>query len=51
MRNAREYFYVLLLLIVHLLLSDKRYVNWTLKIASVHGKQAPLPFIKSVEVS
>ncbi|KAL8469700.1 hypothetical protein ACS0TY_032514 [Phlomoides rotata] len=30
---------------------DKKYVNWTLKIASVHGKQAPLPFIKSVEVS
>ncbi|XP_051126070.1 NAD-dependent protein deacetylase SRT1 [Andrographis paniculata] len=30
---------------------DKKYVNWTLRIASVHGKQAPLPFIKSVEVS
>ncbi|KAA8523544.1 hypothetical protein F0562_009967 [Nyssa sinensis] len=30
---------------------DKRYVNWTLKVASVHGKKAPLPFIKSVEVS
>ncbi|KAH6778612.1 sirtuin 1 [Perilla frutescens var. frutescens] len=30
---------------------DKKYVNWTLTIASVHGKQAPLPFIKSVEVS
>uniref|UniRef100_A0A5B7A865 NAD-dependent protein deacetylase SRT1 n=2 Tax=Davidia involucrata TaxID=16924 RepID=A0A5B7A865_DAVIN len=30
---------------------DKRYVNWTLKVASVHGKRAPLPFIKSVEVS
>lgn len=30
---------------------DKKYVNWTLRIASVHGKQAPLPFIKSIEVS
>ncbi|KAL1534101.1 ditrans,polycis-polyprenyl diphosphate synthase [Salvia divinorum] len=30
---------------------DKKYVNWTLRISSVHGKQAPLPFIKSVEVS
>lgn len=30
---------------------DKRYVNWMLKIASVHDKKAPLPFIKSVEVS
>ncbi|XP_019196857.1 PREDICTED: NAD-dependent protein deacetylase SRT1 [Ipomoea nil] len=30
---------------------DKKYVNWTLKLASIHGKNAPLPFIKSVEVS
>ncbi|KAG8365155.1 hypothetical protein BUALT_Bualt18G0074900 [Buddleja alternifolia] len=30
---------------------DKKYVNWTLRISSVHGKQAPLPFVKSVEVS
>ncbi|CAK9148870.1 unnamed protein product [Ilex paraguariensis] len=30
---------------------DKRYVNWTLRITSVHGNRAPLPFIKSVEVS
>ncbi|KAM7498999.1 hypothetical protein LguiA_023413 [Lonicera macranthoides] len=30
---------------------DKRYVNWILKVASVHGTKAPLPFIKSVEVS
>ncbi|KAL2245220.1 UNVERIFIED_CONTAM: NAD-dependent protein deacetylase SRT1 [Sesamum indicum] len=30
---------------------DKKYVNWTLRIASVHGKQAPLPFVRSVEVS
>uniref|UniRef100_A0A1D1Z5L9 NAD-dependent protein deacetylase SRT1 n=1 Tax=Anthurium amnicola TaxID=1678845 RepID=A0A1D1Z5L9_9ARAE len=27
------------------------YVNWTLRISSVHGQRAPLPFIKSVEVS
>ncbi|KAK2967289.1 hypothetical protein RJ640_004855 [Escallonia rubra] len=31
--------------------SDKKYVNWTLTVASVHGKKAPLPFIKSVEIS
>ncbi|XP_057485294.1 NAD-dependent protein deacetylase SRT1-like [Actinidia eriantha] len=30
---------------------DERYVNWTLRVASVHGKNAPLPFIRSVEVS
>ncbi|XAR56794.1 hypothetical protein NMG60_11037390 [Bertholletia excelsa] len=30
---------------------DKRRVNWTLRVASVHGKKAPLPFIRSVEVS
>ncbi|KAL3821128.1 hypothetical protein ACJIZ3_007033 [Penstemon smallii] len=30
---------------------DKKYVNWTLRIASVHGKQAPLPFVKSVEIA
>lgn len=30
---------------------DKRYVNWTLRIASIHDKKALLPFIKSVEVS
>ncbi|KAG6637810.1 NAD-dependent protein deacetylase SRT1 [Carya illinoinensis] len=30
---------------------DKKYVNWTLQVASVHGHRAPLPFIKSVEVS
>ncbi|XWS51736.1 hypothetical protein CRYUN_Cryun11dG0009000 [Craigia yunnanensis] len=30
--------------------SDKKFVNWTVRIASVHGLSAPLPFIKSVEV-
>lgn len=30
---------------------DKKYWNWTLRIASVHGTQAPLPFVKSAEVS
>ncbi|XP_062078869.1 NAD-dependent protein deacetylase SRT1 [Humulus lupulus] len=30
---------------------DKRYVNWTLRVSSVHGHKAPLPFVKSVEVS
>ncbi|CAO2835754.1 unnamed protein product [Amaranthus hypochondriacus] len=31
--------------------SDKRYVNWNLKVESVHGHRAPLPFVKSIEVS
>ncbi|KAI5674691.1 hypothetical protein M9H77_15055 [Catharanthus roseus] len=30
---------------------DKKYVNWNLRIGSVHGDKAPLPFVKSVEVS
>ncbi|GMY30951.1 NAD-dependent protein deacetylase SRT1 [Fagus crenata] len=30
---------------------DKKYVNWTLQVASAHGRRAPLPFVKSVEVS
>lgn len=31
--------------------ADERYVNWTLRVASAHGQKAPLPFIKSVEVT
>ncbi|XP_021906115.1 NAD-dependent protein deacetylase SRT1 [Carica papaya] len=31
--------------------ADERYVNWNLRVASVHGLNAQLPFIKSVEVS
>lgn len=31
-------------------ITDKKFVNWTLRIASVHGHKVPLPFIKSVEV-
>lgn len=31
--------------------ADKKYVNWNLRIGSVHGDKAPLPFVKSVEVS
>ncbi|XP_057949154.1 NAD-dependent protein deacetylase SRT1 isoform X2 [Malania oleifera] len=31
--------------------ADKRYVNWTLRVASVHGQKDPLPFIQSIEVS
>lgn len=31
--------------------SDRRYINWNLKVESVHGHRAPLPFIKNVEVS
>ncbi|XP_062169613.1 NAD-dependent protein deacetylase SRT1 isoform X2 [Alnus glutinosa] len=30
---------------------DKKYVNWTLQVASIHGHRALLPFVKSVEVS
>ncbi|KAH8518954.1 hypothetical protein H0E87_000702 [Populus deltoides] len=30
---------------------DERYVNWNLRVASVHALKAPLPFIKSIEVS
>ncbi|XP_052207156.1 NAD-dependent protein deacetylase SRT1 [Diospyros lotus] len=30
---------------------DKRYWNWSLKVASVHGTKATLPFVNSVEVS
>ncbi|KAF9589287.1 hypothetical protein IFM89_022357 [Coptis chinensis] len=30
--------------------ADKRYVTWNLRIASVHGQRAPLPFLRSVEV-
>jgi len=32
-------------------MADKRYVNWTLQIASAHGQRAALPFIQSVEVN
>lgn len=31
-------------------LKERTYVKWTLKISSVHGQKAPLPFVKSVEV-
>ncbi|KAF5187697.1 Nad-dependent protein deacetylase srt1 [Thalictrum thalictroides] len=30
--------------------ADKKYVKWSLRIASVHGQRAPLPFLQSVEV-
>ncbi|CAI0374095.1 unnamed protein product [Linum tenue] len=31
--------------------ADKKFVNWTMRVASVHGVKAQLPFIKSIEVS
>ncbi|XP_010536736.1 PREDICTED: NAD-dependent protein deacetylase SRT1 [Tarenaya hassleriana] len=31
--------------------ADQKYINWTLRVASVHGLNCPLPFIKSIEVS
>lgn len=30
---------------------DKKYVNWNLRVESVHGKKVPLPFVESVKVS
>ncbi|KAL9261818.1 NAD-dependent protein deacetylase SRT1-like protein [Drosera capensis] len=36
--------------LTQVLSSDKRYINWNLRIASVHGQRAPLSFIKHVEV-
>ncbi|KAI4306222.1 hypothetical protein L6164_029515 [Bauhinia variegata] len=39
------------IILTHALSLDKRYVNWTLQVVSVHGQKAALPFIKSVEVS
>ncbi|KAK6947082.1 Sirtuin family [Dillenia turbinata] len=37
--------------IIQGLSKDRRYVNWMLRMASVHGQKAQVPFIKSVEVS
>ncbi|CAN0875113.1 NAD-dependent protein deacetylase SRT1 [Linum grandiflorum] len=31
--------------------ADKKFVNWTIRVGSVHGPKAPLPFIKSIKVS
>ncbi|KAJ0100930.1 hypothetical protein Patl1_03941 [Pistacia atlantica] len=31
--------------------ADKKFVNWTIRVGSVHGQNAPLSFIKSVEVN
>ncbi|XP_058219943.1 NAD-dependent protein deacetylase SRT1-like isoform X3 [Rhododendron vialii] len=31
--------------------SEKKYAKWTLKVGSVHGERAQVPFIKSIEVS
>ncbi|KAH9652305.1 NAD-dependent protein deacetylase SRT1 [Citrus sinensis] len=39
------------IIVTQSLSSDKKFVNWTLRITSVHGQTAQLPFIKSVEVS
>ncbi|ESQ42870.1 hypothetical protein EUTSA_v10013461mg [Eutrema salsugineum] len=30
---------------------DQRYINWTLRVASVHGMTSQLPFVDSVEIS
>ncbi|CAH8279798.1 unnamed protein product [Arabidopsis lyrata] len=30
---------------------DQRFINWTLRVASVHGLTSQLPFIESIEVS
>ncbi|XP_021669720.2 NAD-dependent protein deacetylase SRT1 isoform X2 [Hevea brasiliensis] len=39
------------IIITQSLSADKKFVNWTLRVASVHALKAPLPFIKSIEVS
>ncbi|GKV19361.1 hypothetical protein SLEP1_g29637 [Rubroshorea leprosula] len=31
--------------------ADEKYVNWNIRVTSVHGLSAPLPFVKSIEVS
>ncbi|KAK9152390.1 hypothetical protein Syun_010699 [Stephania yunnanensis] len=31
--------------------AERKYVKWTLRVASVHGQRAQLPFLSSVEVS
>ncbi|KAL5737355.1 hypothetical protein ACOSP7_030116 [Xanthoceras sorbifolium] len=38
------------IIVTQSLSADKKFVNWTLRVASVHGPNAPVPFIKSVEV-
>ncbi|CAM8888413.1 unnamed protein product [Rhodiola kirilowii] len=37
--------------ITQALSADKKFINWILRVTSVHGLKAPLPFIKSIEVS
>ncbi|KAJ9182523.1 hypothetical protein P3X46_006509 [Hevea brasiliensis] len=39
------------IIITRSLSADKKFVNWTLQVASVHALKAPLPFLKSIEVS
>ncbi|KAK4752638.1 hypothetical protein SAY87_021436 [Trapa incisa] len=39
------------IIIAKALSTDERYINWTLRVTSSHGQKAPLPFIKSVEIS
>ncbi|KAK3199990.1 hypothetical protein Dsin_023405 [Dipteronia sinensis] len=39
------------IIVTQSLSADKKFVNWTLRVASVHGPNAAVPFIKSVEVS
>lgn len=42
---------LLQVIVTQSLSADKKFVNWTLRVASVHSLRAPLPFIKSIEVS
>ncbi|XP_002522742.2 NAD-dependent protein deacetylase SRT1 isoform X2 [Ricinus communis] len=42
---------LLQIIVTRSLSADKRFVNWTLRIASVHALKATLPFIKSIEVT
>ncbi|GAV68817.1 SIR2 domain-containing protein [Cephalotus follicularis] len=42
---------LLQIIITQALSGDKRFINWNLRVASVHGQKSLLPFIKSIEVS
>lgn len=42
---------LLQIVLTQILSADRKYVNWTLRVGSVHGQKAPLPFVKYVEVS
>ncbi|KAJ4835093.1 ditrans,polycis-polyprenyl diphosphate synthase [Turnera subulata] len=42
---------LLQVIVTQSLSADEKFVNWNLRVASVHSLKAPLPFIKSIEIS